>query len=514
MKKEKKKKRFQKLKLLNPKNLSAEVHVYGYNFSWKAHMLVVLCTLLGICSIGVLFKLESTYFIITLLAACVMLPVLVLETYKRMYEQKRFADAVTYAEQILYSFQKNGKVISALRETREIYEDGQMKQAIEDAIVHLEIGCAETEKGVLREALEMIEKQYACVKIHMVHELLISSEEFGGDVSNSILLVLNDIELWKRRGYKLQADKKTSHTDNIISIVVATILCAAALYVLDAMGKMFPNVERFNIFGVGVIQISSFVFILFLMFVLAKSIRSLTENWLNNEALMDADYILSSYDTVMNYDEKKEKKKSILFALPFAVGTAASFYFENVWIAVICILLVAFMLMQHRVGYSMAKKDVNRELYIALPQWLIEIALLLQGNNVQVSIAKSRVEAPAVLQKELLLLTERLQQEPDKLSSYTDFCKDFDVPEVQSCMKMLHAISESGAGNADVQINNLIQRVNEMQDMADNIRNESIAFRMKMLFSYPVLAATVKLLIDLTLGMFYMLQLLGNMGGV
>ena len=42
MKREKKKKRFQKLKLLNPKNLAAEVHVYGYNFSWKAHMLVVL----------------------------------------------------------------------------------------------------------------------------------------------------------------------------------------------------------------------------------------------------------------------------------------------------------------------------------------------------------------------------------------------------------------------------------------------------------------------------------------
>ena len=216
----------------------------------------------------------------------------------------------------------------------------------------------------------------------------------------------------------------------------------------------------------------------------------------------------------MNYDEKKEKKKSILFALPFVIGTAAAFYFEQVWIAVICILLVAFMLMQHRVGYNMAKKDVNRELYLALPQWLMEIALLLQGNNVQVSIAKSRMEAPAVLQKELTLLTERLQREPDRLSSYTDFCKDFDVPEVQSCMKMLHAISESGTGNAAVQINNLIQRVNEMQDMADNIRNESIAFRMKMLFSYPVLAATVKLLIDLTLGMFYMLQLLGSMGGV
>ena len=109
---------------------------------------------------------------------------------------------------------------------------------------------------------------------------------------------------------------------------------------------------------------------------------------------------------------------------------------------------------------------------------------------------------------------ERLQKEPEKLLSYTAFCKDFDVPEVQSAMKMLHAISESGTGNAKAQIGNLIQRVQEMQNMADDIRNKNMAFRMKMIFSYPVLAATGKLLIDLTVGMIYMFQLLGKLGGM
>ncbi|MBD5556848.1 MAG: hypothetical protein HDQ95_16285 [Roseburia sp.] len=170
--------------------------------------------------------------------------------------------------------------------------------------------------------------------------------------------------------------------------------------------------------------------------------------------------------------------------------------------------------MQHKIGYSLAKKDVDAELYIALPQWLMEIALLLQNNNVQVSIAKSMDQAPIVLHYELKKLTQRLRDYPDKLSSYTDFCKNFDIPEVQSCMKMLHAISETGTGNATVQINNLIQRVNEMQNMADKIRNENTAFKAKMIFSYPVLAATIKLLIDLTVGMVYMMQLMGSMGGV
>ena len=144
----------------------------------------------------------------------------------------------------------------------------------------------------------------------------------------------------------------------------------------------------------------------------------------------------------------------------------------------------------------------------------MEMALLLQNNNVQVSIMKSVPGAPAVLRPELLKLVERLREEPGRLSSYTSFCKDFDVPEIQSCMKMLHAVSESGTGDAKIQIHNLLQRVNEMRTQADEIRDKNAAFQVKMIFMYPVLGAMVKLLIDLSVGMVYMMQMLGNMGGV
>lgn len=81
-------------------------------------------------------------------------------------------------------------------------------------------------------------------------------------------------------------------------------------------------------------------------------------------------------------------------------------------------------------------------------------------------------------------------------------------------MKMLHAFSESGTGNIRVQMNHLLERVVEMQESADEMQNDSIAFRMKLIFSYPVAAATVKLLIDLSVGMIVMMQILGNMGGM
>ena len=53
-----------------------------------------------------------------------------------------------------------------------------------------------------------MEKEYECRKIKTLHELLISAEEYGGEADDSISLLLNDVELWKRRGYLLQGENK------------------------------------------------------------------------------------------------------------------------------------------------------------------------------------------------------------------------------------------------------------------------------------------------------------------
>lgn len=513
MEKNKKGKVSEKFKLLNPKNLEKEVHAYGYNFSWKTHIILMLLVLAGISGVGIVFQLKASYLAVVIVATFIVLPLLVLNTYRKMYEQKRFSDVTTYMEQVLYSFQKLQKTASALKETREVFEDGQMRSALDAAIAYLEAGTAVTEKGLLRESLEFVEHIYGCPKLRMVHELLISTEEYGGEMDRAFMLVLEDIELWKRRGYKLQKNKKTSHMDNIISIVVSTVLCAVALYVLNGMKELFAVEHALNIFQVGIIQISSVLFIIFMLYVFAKSSGNLTKNWLE-ETAKESDDVLRSYTFVVNYDGRKEGKKSLLWALPFFVGSITACLFHQLWFAIGCAGLILFMLLQHKVGYNMAKKDVTEALYMALPGWLMQIALLLQYNNVQVSIAKSIPGTSPVLKPELTKLLERLQKEPESLASYTQFCRAFDIPEAQSCMKMLHAMSESGTGNAGIQTANLMQRVGEMQNMADEIRDAEIAFRMRMVFSYPVLAATIKLLIDLTVGMLYMFQMLGGMGGV
>lgn len=508
------KKLWEKLKLLNPKNLEKEVDMYGYHFSWKSHMLLILGTMMGISVIGMVFQVKPVFFAMIVGALICALPVLVADMYKKMYEQKRFADATTYMEQMLYSFQKTGKVISALKESREIFQEGQMRQTIEQAISHIEKGNTKTERGIIRESLSVIERQYNCVKIHMVHELLAGTEEYGGETENAVLILLEDIENWKKRGYRLQAEKKKSHRDTMISIIVATILCAVALYVLDEMKIMLASEHPVEIFQIPLIQVSSALFILYQLHVFVKSARNLTNDWLTEEWEQDSSYIEKSYRLIMQYDKKREKRKSFWMGFPFVLLLAVFFVLGKPQISLVCFGLMMFFFLQHKTGYYIAKKDVTEALYQVLPQWLMEMALLLQNNNVQVSLAKSTQSAAGILKKELILLQERLHREPEKLCAYTAFCEKFDLPEVASCMKMLHAVSENGTGNVNAQMSHLLERVHQMQNQADDIQNEKIAFRMKLMFSYPVVAATAKLLLDLTMGMFVMFQLLVGMGGV
>ena len=80
-------------------------------------------------------------------------------------------------------------------------------------------------------------------------------------------------------------------------------------------------------------------------------------------------------------------------------------------------------------------------------------------------------------------------------------------------MKMLHTISEAGVGNSDEQINDLITRVNEMQDQADKIQNNKIEYKMKTIFGVPVLASSAKMFVDFCIGVMVMFAMLQNMGG-
>lgn len=123
---------------------------------------------------------------------------------ERKRERKRFEDVSSYMEQMLASFYRTPKILSALEDTKRIFEgdrertaraersaksgrilkrrnDGEsdeMYPAIEAAIYQIRTG---TEGGeIYRKALGEIEKSYGCRRLYRIHDFMIRVEKNGG----------------------------------------------------------------------------------------------------------------------------------------------------------------------------------------------------------------------------------------------------------------------------------------------------------------------------------------------
>lgn len=76
------------------------------------------------------------------------------------------------------------------------------------------------------------------------------------------------------------------------------------------------------------------------------------------------------------YDERKEKRLSVVLAAVAVAGAAAAYYFGHQLMTAMALLLAALMANQHRVGRAVARKTLVRSIKCAFPGWLMDIVLL------------------------------------------------------------------------------------------------------------------------------------------
>lgn len=176
--------------------------------------------------------------------------------------------------------------------------------------------------------------------------------------------------------------------------------------------------------------------------------------------------------------------------------------------AVLLMALAIFFINQHKIGYRLAYDRVVREINRVFPAWLMEMALLLQGNNVQVSIEKTIETAPAVLKTDLQRLSDSLKRTPDALEPYLEFLGMFRLSSVLSSMKMLYAISESGSGDAQSQIQILLQRNSKMMDKSEKLTNEKSLAGINGIFYLPQVTVSFQTMVNMVV---FMLVFLGQM---
>lgn len=152
-----------------------------------------------------------------------------------------------------------------------------------------------------------------------------------------------------------------------------------------------------------------------------------------------------------------------------------------------------------RIAKKAAMKSVTRALEEAFPEWLMQVSLLLQTENVQVAIMKSYKDAPPVMKPALKELIGGLKKEPDSINPYLNFLSEYTLPEVRSSMKMLYSLSIGSGGDFSEQIADFIRRNQSMNDKAERNKSSDRLSGMYALFLAPQITGGAKLVCDMVL---------------
>lgn len=418
--------------------------------------------------------------------------------YRKMKEERtRFDEAREYLDTLLYAFRKEEKVERALSDAETAMADGPMREVVRSAIDHMHMTFDNTD--VMRESLAIIERAYPCERLRIAHTFLVHVEEYGGRIDRPVRLLISDKKRWESRTCQAMKERAKMFSDIVMSIAASLLICGMILYL---------PVRDIDISGSLICQILTAAVLVLDDWILLRAQRYMEADWLRMD-LADDSEDAKRFSDYGNYRPRRAKRLSLLLSLPFLAGLLAAVCCRREVPAAVCLLLALLMLNQHRVGHSLARRSLIKRIKSAFPNWLLDIVLLLQSENVQVAIQKSQAHVPPVMEQEVARLVDRLMMKPEDAAPYHAFLQDFQIPEVHAAMSMLFSLSMGHSSQADQQLAELIDRNQEMLDIAERERMHDLGSGMYLLFLAPVLTASFKLVVDMAI---FMLSFLAGAG--
>lgn len=486
---------------LSPRNLVYEVNRYGYHFSLLGFWKFYLLALVSIFIISMIYQLQLPFILAVSLFSLFLSPFIILNTYKNMYQQKRFQDVANYLEQLLYSFRKGPKILTALQDTLAVFPEGQMHDHILKVMDAIQNKPIAESKDLYRDAFFAMEEAYGCRRLRQAHEFLMKVESFGGEFSGAVDILLEDRRMWIERVYELEKDRSNLKVKITISLALSFLICGLTMFMLP---KDFQTLHN------GLSQTATMLLIISNIIIWYIGQKKLSVDWLN-DLEENQEEIKRCYDRVRNANCKKERKKSFIMAGFCMMISASGILLQNIPVTVIGATAVVFALMQPGMGLKLAKKRMVREVDKAFPIWIMEMSLLLQTDNPQVALTKSVDRAPYVLRKDLQKLVEEMEKNPAAIEPYLGFMSGFDLPDVQSVLRMLYSMSESGSEDFKKQIIFLVERNNRLLDKSERIINEDKTAGTGMLVLIPMVTGSLKMMTDLGVFLLSLLNLTQGM---
>lgn len=474
----------------NPKLLNLEIQRCGYTFSASSYVKYLLAVYLGIAGFAYLFQLQIFFSVIVMAAASIFVPTVFLMNYKNLYEEKKFEDLTAYMEQLLYSFKRRAKILTALEDTKLLFRQGESRlyNGIEYAVEHIQ--SAQSEGNIYQEAFSEIEKEYGCKRLYKIHDFLMQVEQSGGSPDAAIEILLNDRKMWIERIYGLQKEKKNIKVKVTIGIGLSFLICAMSILMLP---------KEFDITQNPISQAVTTGVVILNMLIWYAAQKKLSGSLILSDEDVDEAEIREKYKYVVKGNREKERFKYSIIGCIFGVTAILLGNTVGMTAAGAAGAAAIWMLTQEKRKYKHVRKRVLREVEKQFPEWLMNLSLQLQTDNVHVSLKKTIPDAPFILKQDLTRLVEEIEQQPNALQPYIRFMREFQIPDVLSAMKILYSMAEFGIRDMGGQIDALVQRNTVMMDRAERLKEEDLMAGVGFLVLLPMITGVVKMLADLVL---------------
>lgn len=387
------------------------------------------------------FELEVKYMFIVIIAYLVFVPQIFYNQRKRTFEIRRFHDVNAYMSQMAQSFTRTGNVLHSLQETGNTFPEGKMQDVMIKAIDCMENGFYDVREAQ-KEAYKHIENYCGCEKLLNLHNFLFTAESRGGECATEFGILEKIRNVWEKAVWDYH---KKLLFDRNLGVLLYAMLLGVCVFII----KSFPeNLSIIELWGVQVVN--AIMLILLITFFVLLDMR-LNTSLLKEPNIMSKEKADLYYDYIKGYDEKKERRKYIIF--PILMGIlVVLWYLTDSTSSVLAVGIVLFVitLNMHKIIFKATVWNVKKELEKAFPKWLFDIMLLIQHNSIENAIFQSIEKAPPILHSELIRICDILVFEPKCADAYISFLADFNIAGVETAMRKLYSLSVGTGGDAEV----------------------------------------------------------------
>lgn len=481
---------------LSPHKALKDIKNYGYEFSWIKYLILVLGVSIGVILFGGYLGLTGAYILALTCIIVINLPIMVQNNYLSKLEYQRFIDVGNYIEQLLYSFKRHSKIDSALEDTLQIFPYGQMHDVIIQALEHMRESF--TKGNAYEEALGFIAAEFDCGIIHRIHKFLVSVEVLGGAHEDAVDLLIEDRNKWVNRTLEAQKGKVNLRRNMTLAVIFSLAIISSTVLMIP---KEFGNIKGNHIAMITTLIILSCNYLLW-VFVQCK----LSGSYIDSGGALTEE-TMERYMDKLEQKDLDTKKAYIFGGIGVLISLIIYIQSKSLFVAATVLFLVWLVSTQKTRTANLAKRKIGREVEKAFPDWMLGVSLRLQTENVQIAIENSVEEAPYVMRKELGILIEKVEEDPLGIRPYMAFFSELALPELQSAMKMLYAMSQYGSKEISEQISTLVERNSKLQDKSEQMKMEDYLAGMGFFILLPMLLGSIKMLVDM---MLLVVNLLGE----